>query len=242
MIAPTFGMFNGTTVLLTGVGVEGQVGEVVARTFADLGASLVLVDRTLENVTARAAALSAGGKSAHAYACDLSDRAAVDGFAEQVRADHGGGIKALVHMAGGFAMSGPTAESDPDVWTRQLTINLTTAYLTARAFLPQLRVGRGSLVFFASEAALPGASVANKAAYAAAKSGVIALMRAIAAEERKNGVRSNAVAPTSIRTASNVASMGDDVRYVEREEVAAIVAFLCSDRASAISGSVIPLT
>jgi NAD(P)-dependent dehydrogenase (short-subunit alcohol dehydrogenase family) len=235
-------MFNGTTVLMTGVGAEGQVGEVVARTFAELGASLVLVDRTLANVTARAAAVGVAGKPAHAYACDLSNREAVEGLAEQVRAEHGGRLRALVHMAGGFAMSGPVAESDPDAWTRQLTINLTTAYLTARAFIPQLRAGRGTIVFFASEAALPGATVANKAAYAVAKSGVIALMRAIAAEERKNGVRANAVAPTSIRTAANVAAMGDDVRYVEREDVAALVAFLCSDRAGAVSGSVIPLT
>src|SRR5437764_6077939 len=145
-------------------------------------------------------------------------------------------------MAGGCAMSGPVAESDPDAWTRQLTINLTTAYLTSRAFMPQLRAGRGTIVFFASQAALPGASVANKAAYAAAKSGVIALMRSIAAEERKNGVRANAVAPTTIRTAVNVSAMGDEVRYVEREDVAALVAFLCSDRAGAVSGSVIPLT
>ncbi|HXT18175.1 MAG TPA: SDR family oxidoreductase [Gemmatimonadaceae bacterium] len=234
-------MFNGTTVLLTGVGAEGQVGEVVAQTFARLGAALVLVDRTAQHVEARAAAIVASGAHARGYACDLSDPSAVDDLAERVRADHGGALAGLVHMAGGFAMSGPVAESDPAIWSRQLLINLTTAYLTSRAFLPQLRAGRGALVFFASEAALPGASVANKAAYAVAKSGVVTLMRAIAAEERKTGVRANAIAPTSIRTATNVAAMGDDVRYVEREQVADLVAFLCSSRAGAITGSLIPL-
>jgi NAD(P)-dependent dehydrogenase (short-subunit alcohol dehydrogenase family) len=242
MIAPPFGMFNGTTVLLTGVGAEGQVGEVVARSFALLGASVVLVDRTLPNVTARAAALRTPGNRVQAYACDLSDRNAVEELAKRVGAENDGRLKAVVHMAGGFAMSGPVTESDPDVWTRQITINLTTAYLTARAFLPLLRLGRGSLVFFASEAALPGANAANKAAYAVAKAGVVTLMRAIAAEERTNGVRANAVAPTAIRTTANVAVMGTDVRYVEREEVAAVVTFLCSEHASAVSGSVIPLT
>jgi NAD(P)-dependent dehydrogenase (short-subunit alcohol dehydrogenase family) len=67
-------------------------------------------------------------------------------------------------------------------------------------------------------------------------------MRAIAEEERANGVRANAVAPTQIRTAANVANMGNDVHYVEREQVADAVVFLCSDRASAITGEVISLS
>jgi NAD(P)-dependent dehydrogenase (short-subunit alcohol dehydrogenase family) len=231
------------TVLLTGVGAEGQVGEVVARAFADLGASLVLVDRTGANVTARADALKAAGRKASAFACDLSNPADVAELANHVRANHGEQLSALVHMAGGFAMSGAVADSDIDVWDRQLAINLTTAYITARAFLPMLRAGRGSLVFFASEAALPGASVANKSAYAVAKSGVVTLMRAIAAEERKarTGVRCNAVAPTAIRTATNIQAMGGDAHYVEREEVADVVTYLCSSRAAAVTGAVIPL-
>ena len=68
------------------------------------------------------------------------------------------------------------------------------------------------------------------------------LMHAVAQQERNNGVRANAVAPTSIRTAANVQSMGENVRYVEREEVAATVAYLCSDDASAVTGQVIALS
>lgn len=234
-------MLNGSTVLLTGVGREGQVGEVVAHAFADLGASVLLVDRTAEHVEARAAAIVAGGKRAAAYACDLSDADAVSSLARRIHEEHGP-LQALIHMAGGFAMSGPVAESDVAVWTKQISINLTTAYITARAFLPLLRDGKGSIVFFASEAALPGSSVANKAAYSVAKGGVVTLMRAIAAEEKKNGVRANAIAPTSIRTAANVASMGEDAHYVEREQVADVVVYLCSPRASAITGALLPVT
>ena len=76
-------------------------------------------------------------------------------------------------------------------------------------------------------------------AYAAAKSGVLALMRAVAEEEQKNGVRSNAIAPTAIRTGDNVRDMGDKIRYVEREEIAETVLFLCSDAARAITGQTI---
>jgi 3-oxoacyl-[acyl-carrier protein] reductase len=237
-------MFSNSTVLLTGVGAEGQVGEVVARAFAALDASLVLVDRTPEHVHARAAALAAGGAKVRGYACDLTDEAAVDALVREVRANHGAKLRAVVHMAGGFAMSGPVGESSFEIWNRQIAINLTTAYLASRAFLPLLRPEQGALLFFASEAALPGASAANRSAYAIAKTGVVTLMRAIAAEERKagTGVRANAIAPTSIRTAANVEAMGSDVRYVEREEVAAVVTFLCSPSASSINGAVVPLS
>jgi 3-oxoacyl-[acyl-carrier protein] reductase len=217
------------------------VGEAVASAFADLGATLLLVDRAVEKASARAGEIESRGGVATAFACDLADARMVDDLAATIRRDHGGSLKALVHLAGGFAMSGPVGESSVDVWTRQLSINLTTSYLVARAFLPLLREGRGSIVFFASEAALPGASVAGKSAYAVAKSGVVTLMRAISAEERQNGVRANAVAPTSIRTATNVASMGGDARYVEREQVASVVTFLCSAGASAVTGSVVPV-
>ena len=55
-------------------------------------------------------------------------------------------------------------------------------------------------------------------------------------------MRANAIAPTSIRTAANVGAMGESVRYIEREQVASVVTFLCSDAASAISGALLPLT
>lgn len=235
-------MFSGSTVVITGVGGEGQVGEVVARAFAQLGASMVLVDHTAAKVEARAAALTSAGLQARGYACDLTNAADVDRLVADVARNHGDAMHALVHMVGGFAMSGPVAESSLDVWQRMIAAHLTTAYLTTRAFLPMIRRARGSVVLFSSEAALPGANGKNMSAYAVAKTGVAALMRAIAAEERQHGVRANALAPASIRTAANVSEMGNDVRYVEREQVAAAVTFLCSDAASAITGELLALS
>jgi NAD(P)-dependent dehydrogenase (short-subunit alcohol dehydrogenase family) len=158
-----------------------------------------------------------------------------------VAAEHGECVDALVNLAGGFAMSGPVAASDPLVLERMLRINLTTAYLTTRAFLPMLARARGSIVYFASESVLEGARTSGTVAYAAAKAGVVALMRSVADEGRDLGVRANALAPGSIRTATNEASMSTATRYVEREEVAAAVAFLTSQDASAISSQVIRL-
>jgi len=235
-------MFSGSTVVLTGVGGQGQVGEAVAAAFADLGASLVLVDHSGEKVAARAADLQRDGHGARGYGCDLTDPSAVAQLVETVRANHGQDIHALVHMAGGFAMSGPVADSTLDVWNRMLSINLTTAMLTTRAFLPALRRTRGAIVLFASQAALPGGTGENMSAYTIAKTGIVILTRAIAAEERKNGVRANALAPIAIRTAANLSSMGPNEPYVEREQVADVVTFLCSPASSAITGEIVPLT
>ena len=185
------------------------------------------------------------GADAFGYSADLSDPDDVSRLVDQIQREHGQSLNAVVHAAGGFAMSGPVGESDVTVWDTQLAINLRTAYVTSRAFLPMLRAGRGSLVFFASEKALPGASVAEASAYAVAKTGVVTLMRAIAAEERKNGVRANAVAPATVRTASNVSAMGESGSafggYVEMDDVAKAVSYLCSPAAQAVTGQVIRL-
>lgn len=229
-------------VLLTGVGKEGQVGEVVARTFAERGATVLLVDRQAEQAEARARVLGEKGHRASAYGCDLTRADQVGLLADRVRREHGDRLDALVNIAGGFASTGNVGDGEIDAWERMFAINLTTAYLATRAFLPLLRAARGAVVSFASEAVLPGSRIAGMAAYAAAKSGVAILMQAVAQEERTNGVRANAVAPGAIRTAANLQSMGTDKRYVEREDVAAAVAWLCSEAARAVTGQVIRLS
>ena len=229
-------------VLLTGVGRQGQVGEVVARAFAERGATLLLVDRTAEQAQDRAASLASTGLRAFSYGCDLAAAAATADLADRIRQEHGDRLSAVVHAAGGFALTGSLPDSDLDVWQRMLTINLTTAYLVTRAFLPFLRAGKGALVYFASEAALPGAKIGAIGAYAVAKSGVATLMRSVAQAEYQNGVRANAIAPSSIRTAANIESMGKDAHYIEREEVASTVVYLCSSAASAVNGQLIALS
>lgn len=233
--------FDGSAVLLTGVGRAGQVGEIVAGAFASHGATLIIIDREGDAVRQRAAELSSTGRHVHPVACDLTDPEQATAAAEQAKALAPGGLAAMVHLAGGYADGTAVSEMDPGHWQRMFAINLTTAFVASRAFLPLVRAARGSIVFFASAAALPGASVARTAAYAAAKGGVVTLMRAIAAEERGSGVRANALAPTAIRTAQNITSMGDDKAYVERETVAAWVLWLCSSAAGPVSGQVIRL-
>ena len=232
---------EGKVAVLTGVSRQGQVGETVAQSLAERGVSVVLIDRTGVEAEARAKEIRDRGHRALAVNADLTDPSQLDAVARVVKNEFGG-VDALVNIAGGFSMSGKVSDSDPGAWSRQLGTGLTTAYLTTRAFLPLVRERRGAVLFFAAAAALPGGRIAEMSAYAVSKAGVITLMRAVAQEERPTGVRSNALAPTAIRTAANVESMDASTRYVEREEVADAVLFLCfSDAARSITGQVIQL-
>ena len=216
------------------------MGEALAWAFARAGWGVAVADRDAAQVEARAAALRGAGHEVLALATDLTDPAATDSALARVR-DGFGSLDALVCAAGGFGMTGALDESDPTAWHRQFAINLTTAYLATRAALPLLRARRGAIVYFGSVAALPGGNPSGMAAYAAAKAGVLALMQAVARQERDAGVRANAVAPTAIRTAANEEAMGHDAAYVERDEVAGAVLWLCSDATRAITGQVIRL-
>ncbi len=237
--------FTNRLVVITGVGRAGQVGEAIALGFAQRGATLALLDLMPAEVEARAATLHAQGFAVTAHAANLADGAAADRAAAEVlqatQAQFGGSVHAVICAAGGFGMTGPVDSSDPAAWQKQFTINLDTAYHATRAFLPAVRQAQGSFVYFGSAAVVAGGKSAGLAAYAAAKSGVLSLMRTVADDERKHGVRANAVAPTQVRTAANIADMGADKAYVERESVADVLAFLTSPLARNVSGQVITL-
>ena len=236
--------FTNKLVVITGVGRAGQVGEALALGFAQRGATLALLDLDATEVAARASTLTAQGFNASAHAGNLADADGAMRAASAVLETHKsfeGAVHAVICAAGGFGMTGALDSSDAAAWHKQFTINLETAYNATRSFLPAVRKARGSFVYFGTVAALPGGTGAGMAAYAAAKSGVLALMRAVAADERANGVRANAVAPTQVRTAANINDMGADKDYVERESVADVVAFLASPLARNISGQAIKL-
>ena len=200
--------FATATIVITGVGHEGQLGETIAQAFAAEGATLALLDRTGDAVAARTAALTAGGARATGYACDLTNPAEVAAVAARI-ATATPQIDALVNVAGGFAMSGPLGRADVSTLHRQIDVNLTTAWVASNAFVPLIKDG-GSVVYFVSATGLPGGHTANISAYAAAKAGVIGLMHTMADEGRARGIRSNAVAPVTVRTARQSALDGDE--------------------------------
>ena len=237
--------FSGKLIVITGVGRAGQVGEAVALAFAQRGATLALLDVQPAEVEARASWLTEQGFKATAHVANLADADAAKVAADQVKqltqTQFGGQVHAVVCAAGGFGITGPVSDADPAAWSKQFVINLETAFCATRAFLPAVRAAQGSFVYFGSVVALPGGVPKGMAAYAAAKSGVLTLMRAVAAEEKPYGVRANAVAPTAVRTAANIADMGDKTDYVDRESVADVITFLASPLARNVTGQVITL-
>ncbi len=234
--------FQGKVALVTGVGRVGQIGHAVARGLGRGGAKLLLADVNAVGLADRVKEFAAEGIAAKASAGDLTQpeagRAAVAAAQTQF-----GGLDIVVNVAGGFFSYGPFTEIKPETLDKDLAINFKTAFFVCQAAVPALlKRGGGSIVSFASIAVVR--SLMHMAAYSASKSAVAGMTRALAREYRDAGLRVNAVAPATVRTADNVASMQPDAKtpLVEIDQVVQTVLFLASDAASAITGQVVPIT
>jgi NAD(P)-dependent dehydrogenase (short-subunit alcohol dehydrogenase family) len=233
--------FRGKIALVTGVGRVGQIGHAVARGFAEAGAQLVIADVNAAGLAERAKELSAAGHDVRVAAGDLATpdaaRRAVSVAREQL-----GGLDVLVNVAGGLVNYGSALELQPEQFERELTINVKTTFYMSQAAIPALVArGGGAIVNFASVAVLK--PQAQMASYIAAKSAVAGLTRALAREFADAGVRVNAVAPGTMRTADNVAQMKDaKVRWVELADLVRAVLYLASDEARAVSGEILAVT
>jgi 3-oxoacyl-[acyl-carrier protein] reductase/2-deoxy-D-gluconate 3-dehydrogenase len=147
-----------------------------------------------------------------------------------------GGLDVLINVAGGLSLIKPLAETSAEEWRQEIERNAGTVHATSVALLPLLRARGGAIVNFASPAGLRAAK--HLGAYSAAKAAVVAHTRALALEEKANGVRVNAIAPGMIDTAQNRESAADAERaqWVTREQIADVAVFLASEAASGISG------
>jgi NAD(P)-dependent dehydrogenase (short-subunit alcohol dehydrogenase family) len=232
--------FSGKVALVTGVGRVGQIGHAVARGLGRAGAKLLLADMNAVGLADRLKEFAAEGISAKTFAGDLTQPEAGRGAVAQAQF---GGLDVVVNVAGGFFSFGPFTEVKPEALDRELAVNLKTTFFVCQAAVPALLArGGGAIVTFASIAVVR--SLMHMAGYSAAKSAVAGLTRALAREYRDAGIRVNAVAPATVRTADNVAQMQADPKtpFVELDEVVNTVLFLASDEASAITGQIVPIT
>ena len=217
-----------------------------AQALAADGIELTLMGRNLESVARTAETLP----NARAIVIDVTNAASVrNAFGEA------GNVDILINNAGA-AESAPFERTDEALWQRMLEVNLSGAYRCSQAVLPSMRERQfGRIVNVSSTAGLKG--YAYVTAYCAAKHGLVGLTRALAAETGRYGITVNAVCPgfteTDLLTASldkiksatglseeearkRLLEGNDQMRFVQPEEIAAKVAWLCSDSASEVSG------
>ncbi|MFZ5625252.1 MAG: SDR family NAD(P)-dependent oxidoreductase [Gemmatimonadota bacterium] len=232
--------FRDAVVLVTGVGRAGQIGNAVARAFGKAGARIVASDRNAVGLAERVREFAAEGIDARPAAGDLTEPH-VAAFAVETAVKQFGRLDVVVNVAGGLTTYGPVEASSVEDFDREIAINLKTTYLVSRAAIEPLAAGQGTIINFASVAYFRPQS--PMAIYAGAKAGVAGLTQALALELQPRGIRVNAVAPGMVRTADNVAAVGDsDIRWVELHEITDAVMFLASRSASAITGHVLPVT
>jgi NAD(P)-dependent dehydrogenase (short-subunit alcohol dehydrogenase family) len=236
---------TGRTALVTGAG--GGIGFAIASALAAAGARVALNDRDAAAVGACAAQI---GDPALAVVGDVSEPASVEEIV--ARASMAGSLDILVNNAGLSEVLAPIERQEPAEWDDLMGVNLRGPFLMSRAALPHLKAsGAGAIVNIASIAGLVGFPASH--GYGVSKAGLAMMTKTLACEVAKFGVRVNAVAPGVIdapmleRMTGGRARLGAVVgrvpmgRLGAASEVAAAVAFLCSDAAAYITGAVLPV-
>jgi NAD(P)-dependent dehydrogenase (short-subunit alcohol dehydrogenase family) len=242
--------------LITGAG--SGIGAAIARAVAQAGAAVSLVGRRPEPL----AEVARGLARASPIIADVTREEDSAAMVEQAR--RANGPLDIVIANAGAAESAPLTRLDIGHWQRMLAVNLTGAFLTVKAALPDLarpEARRPRIVFIASTAGLKGYAYA--AAYCAAKHGVVGLARALGAELASTSITANAVCPGFTETpllASSLARIVDrsaraeaearaelvrfnpQGRFVQPQEVAATVLFLLSASAQSITGQAISVS
>jgi NAD(P)-dependent dehydrogenase (short-subunit alcohol dehydrogenase family) len=189
-------VWGGKTVVVTGAG-QG-IGRAVAFAFARAGAAVVLADIDRDAGRDAGAELQEEGAAALFCACDVAEPAAVEAMVAAAQ-ERFGGIDVLINNAG--IGGGGILTGDLGAWERVLRVNLTGAYLCARAVAPSMAArGGGAIVNIASTRALM--SEADGEPYAASKGGLLALTHALAVSCARQGIRVNAISPGWIDTSA----------------------------------------
>ena len=252
MTDPAARRFEGKVVLITGA--AGGIGRAAAVRFAAEGARLGLVDRARDGLRETLAAVEKAGGAGVTVEADVTRSADVARYAAAV-AERWGGVDCFFNNAGILGDVRALVDYPEETFDRVIAVNVKGVWLGIKTMAPLLRArGGGAIVNTASIAGLRGSR--NLVAYTASKHAVVGLTRTAALELAPAGIRVNAVCPSPIDTAmvqaletgaspANPAAFHERMaatiplrRYGQPEEVAALVAFLCSADAGYITGGI----
>ena len=239
--------FEGKVAIVTGA--ARGVGRATATRLASEGATVVVNDVDVAGIDDAVASMASLPGRAVPGPGDVSSEDDVRQLVAAAVRDHGG-VDVLVNNAGGApptARWSPVEDTTLEDWNAVLALNLTSAFLCSRAVLPSMLArGRGHIVCVGSISGTNG-QVAG-AAYAAGKAGLSALVASIAKETGRRGISANGIvignAPHPSRTAERQAELDSYVhlgRVGAREEFASVIAFLCSEESSYLSGAMVPV-
>ncbi|MFD2415157.1 SDR family oxidoreductase [Amycolatopsis pigmentata] len=243
--------FDLTGQLAVVTGARRGIGLAIAEALASAGADIVAVSAHQEasgsEVEARVTAL---GRNCTTLSADFADRAAVTNLAAAL-GDLGREVDILVNNAGTIARAPAAEHSDAD-WDRVIAVDLSSQFtLTREVGRRMLERGRGKIVFTASLLSVQGGI--NVPGYAAAKSGIAGLTRALANEWAKHGVNVNAIVPGYVETDNTRALREDPARFAsildripagrwaQPEDFAGVAVFLASSASDYVHGALIPV-
>ena len=248
------GSFDGKVVLVTGAAMG--LGAAFATSFAAEGAAVGLLDVDEESLTATVASITETGGKAIPIVGDVGRAEAAERAVRTVVSELGG-LDVLVNNAG-VVRYGELPRFAEEDWDFVLDTNLKGMYQTARFSIPEFRkAGKGAIVNVASVQAYW--SHQGAVAYSASKGGVVAFTRALALDHAREGIRVNAVAPGSVLTPmlrdaagrsnpenpdaalAEFAQTHPIGRLIQPEDVANVVLFLASDKASVVTGITVPV-
>ncbi len=237
---------QGKSAIVTGAG--SGIGRAIAFKLAREGAGVVTADIDRDAARSIADAIQSEGGAAIGVAADITRRAEVDAMAAAT-VEQFGKIDILVNNAGSRIIKPFLEHSEAD-WRRMLDINLTGHFLCCQAVIPHmLEAGSGRIVNMASIASSVGRP--NRIGYVAAKGGLMAMTRALAADMAGKNITVNALAPGMIASPMNRGFKDDENygdnwngenlvrRWGEPEDVAGVAAFLASDEAAFITGETV---
>jgi NAD(P)-dependent dehydrogenase (short-subunit alcohol dehydrogenase family) len=233
------------SIIITGA--SSGIGAAAAALFAAEGANVVLGARRSAELETLASTINRGNGRAVYLAGDVKDQGYADALVS-LATEEFGSLDGAFNNAGIVGDMGPIPDMEIDNWNDVISVNLTAAFLAAKAQIPVMkRQGSGSIVFTSSFVGFSNGGIPGMGAYAASKAGLIGFVQSLASDHAVEGIRVNALLPGGTITPAGGEGNPDALEFIAKlhpmkrmasaKEIAQAALFLISDRSSFMTGS-----